>query len=94
MRELLVALRQCRLVEVGAALPALVRDLHTSIATGRDVAELLDLAVLLHTQGSHSWLRVIGAEVEVLAAYSHSAQAADLRICHTVALTGSVCSRD
>jgi transposase len=26
--------------------------------------------------------------VEVLAAYSHSAQAADLRLCHTVALSG------
>jgi transcriptional regulator with XRE-family HTH domain len=65
VRELLVTLRQCRLAEVGAALPALVRDLHTSIAAGRDVAELLDLAVLLHTQGSHSWLRVIGAGVDL-----------------------------
>jgi hypothetical protein len=30
--------------------------------------------------------------VEVLAAYSHSAQAADLRLCHTVALTSPVCA--
>jgi len=65
VRELLVTLRQCRLAEVGAALPTLIRDLHTSITAGRDVAELLDLAVLLHTQGSHSWLRVIGAEVDL-----------------------------
>jgi hypothetical protein len=28
--------------------------------------------------------------VELLAAYSHSAQAADLRICHTMALTSPV----
>src|SRR5262249_40130825 len=28
---------------VGAALPTLIRDLHTSIAAGRDVAELLEL---------------------------------------------------
>jgi transposase len=28
--------------------------------------------------------------VEVLATYSHSAQAADLRLCHTVALSGPV----
>ncbi len=34
--------------EIGTALPALIRDLHTSITAGRDVAELLDLAVLLH----------------------------------------------
>jgi DNA-binding XRE family transcriptional regulator len=63
--DLLVALRQCRLAEVGAALPALIRDLHTSIATGQDVAELLDLTVVLHTQGSLSWLRVMGAGVDL-----------------------------
>ena len=28
--------------------------------------------------------------VEILAAYSHSAQAADLQLCHTMALTGPV----
>ena len=48
-----------------AALPALIRDLHTTMAAGRDVAELLDLAVLLHTQGSVSWLRVAGASVDL-----------------------------
>jgi transcriptional regulator with XRE-family HTH domain len=66
VRELLVvAQRQCRQAEVGAALPALIRDLHTSIADCRDVAALLELAVLLHTQGSHAWLRVMGATVEL-----------------------------
>ncbi|MGH3808290.1 MAG: hypothetical protein ACRDRU_17040 [Pseudonocardiaceae bacterium] len=29
--------------------------------------------------------------MEVLAAYSHSAQATDLRLCHTAALTSPVC---
>ncbi len=65
VQELLDTGRQCRQVEVGAALPALIRDLHTSIAAGRDVAELLDLAVMLHTQGAHAWLRVMGAEVDL-----------------------------
>jgi len=65
VRELLVAGRQCRQAEVGAALPALIRDLHTSIAAGREVAALLELAVLLHTQGSHAWLGVMGATVEL-----------------------------
>ncbi|MGH4009296.1 MAG: XRE family transcriptional regulator, partial [Pseudonocardiaceae bacterium] len=46
--------------EVGAALPSLIRDLHTSIAAGRDVAELLDLAVLLHANATVGWLRVVG----------------------------------
>jgi transcriptional regulator with XRE-family HTH domain len=51
--------------EVGAALPALIRDLHTSIAAGRDVAELLDLAVLLHSHATVGWLRVAGAPIEL-----------------------------
>ncbi len=45
--------------EVGAALPSLIRDLHTSIAAGRDVAELLDLAVVLHVNATVGWLRVV-----------------------------------
>jgi transcriptional regulator with XRE-family HTH domain len=57
--------RQCRHAEVGAALPLLIRDLHTSIATGRDVAELLDLAVMLHVQGTYAWLADMGARVEL-----------------------------
>ncbi|MGH3939539.1 MAG: helix-turn-helix domain-containing protein [Pseudonocardiaceae bacterium] len=51
--------------EVGAALPALIRDLHTSIAAGRDVAELLELAVQLHSQATVAWLRVAGATIEL-----------------------------
>lgn len=51
--------------EVGAALPALIRDLHASIAAGRDVAELLDLAVLLHTEATLGWLRVAGAPLDL-----------------------------
>ncbi|MGH3899457.1 MAG: XRE family transcriptional regulator, partial [Pseudonocardiaceae bacterium] len=51
--------------KVGAALPALIRDLHTSIAAGRDVAELLDLAVLLHAAATVGWLRVAGAPLDL-----------------------------
>lgn len=51
--------------EVGAALPVLIRDLHTSIAAGRDVAQLLDLAVLLHAGATTGWLRVAGAPIEL-----------------------------
>jgi hypothetical protein len=45
------ALHACQVKQLGAVLLALIRDLHTSIAAGRDDGELLDLAVLLHTQG-------------------------------------------
>jgi transcriptional regulator with XRE-family HTH domain len=51
--------------EVGAALPGLIHDLHTSIAVGRDVVALLDLAVLLHSHVTVGWLRVAGAAVEL-----------------------------
>ena len=51
--------------EVGASLPGLIRDLHTSIAAGRDVAALLDSAVLLHSHVTVGWLRIAGAAIEL-----------------------------
>jgi transcriptional regulator with XRE-family HTH domain len=51
--------------KVGATLPALIRDLHTSIAAGRDVAKLLDLAVLLHAGVTVGWLRLAGAPLDL-----------------------------
>ncbi|MBV9143457.1 MAG: helix-turn-helix domain-containing protein [Pseudonocardiales bacterium] len=51
--------------EAAAVLPSLIRDLHTSLAAGRDVAELLDLAVLLHTQGTGAWLRWVGGPLDL-----------------------------
>ena len=65
VRAVLDADRQCRWAGVDAALPGLIRDLHTSIAAGRDVAELLDLAVMLHVNGTGSWLGGMGARVEL-----------------------------
>ena len=50
---------------VGAALPGLIRDLHTSIAAGRDVAQLLDLAVPLHSHATVGWLRVVGGSLDL-----------------------------
>ncbi len=59
------ALRQCRQAELASMLPGLVRDVHTSLAAGRDVAELLDLAVLLHAETVSHWLRIAGASVDL-----------------------------
>ncbi len=59
------ALHQCRQAELASALPALIRDVHTSLAAGRDVAELLDLAVLVHVQGAGHWLRIAGAPLDL-----------------------------
>jgi hypothetical protein len=49
----------------GRELPVLIRDLHTTMAAGRDVAELLDLAALLHTQATIAWLRIAGASTDL-----------------------------
>lgn len=54
-----------RYADVGAALPALIRDVHTSLAAGRDVAELLELAVKMHVQTTHVWLRLAGANADL-----------------------------
>jgi transcriptional regulator with XRE-family HTH domain len=51
--------------EVGAALQGLIRDLHTSIAAGRDVVRLLELAMLLHTAATLGWLRLAGAQLDL-----------------------------
>jgi transcriptional regulator with XRE-family HTH domain len=51
--------------DVGEALPGLIRDLHTSLAAGRDVAELLSLTAWLHTQATVSWLSITDAPVDL-----------------------------
>ncbi|MGI9003003.1 MAG: helix-turn-helix domain-containing protein [Pseudonocardia sp.] len=61
---LIKALRQCQHERVGYDLPTLVRDLHTSIAAGRDVAELLILTTLLHGKGA-SFLYHMGASTDL-----------------------------
>ena len=48
--------RACRFAEVATELPGLIRDLHTTLDTGRDHAELLDLAVYLHVHVTRLWL--------------------------------------
>ena len=48
--------RACRFAEVAAELPGLIRDLHTTLATGIDHGELLGLAVHLHVHVTRLWL--------------------------------------
>ncbi len=48
--------RACRFAEVATELPALIRNVHTSLNGGTDHGELLDLAVYLHTHVTRIWL--------------------------------------
>jgi hypothetical protein len=57
--------RQCQFREVGAGLPGLIRDLHTSIAAGRDLSTLLPLTAMAHVHLTHMWLRDAGAPPDV-----------------------------
>lgn len=59
--------RRAGFTEVGAALPGLIRDLHASIATGRDVPALLELAVVVHVHVhvTSMWLRDAGASLDL-----------------------------
>jgi len=58
--------RTCRLPEVATDLPGLIRDLHTTLATGVDHGALLDLAVFLHVHVTRQWLVHAAAPAHLL----------------------------
>ncbi|MGH4018175.1 MAG: helix-turn-helix domain-containing protein [Pseudonocardiaceae bacterium] len=59
------ARHRCRFPEVASDLPGLIRDLHTTLAAGRDVAGLLPLAATLHVKLTYMWLQDAGAPVDL-----------------------------
>jgi hypothetical protein len=65
LRERVARFRQhkqtCRFPEVAAELPGLIRDLHTTLATGADHGEVLELAVYLHVHVTDTWLVLAAA---------------------------------
>ncbi|MGH3975667.1 MAG: helix-turn-helix domain-containing protein [Pseudonocardiaceae bacterium] len=58
--------RACQFAEVTTTLPELIRNLHTTLATGTDHAELLDLAVYLHVHVTRQWLVHAGAPTDLV----------------------------
>ncbi|MGH3932582.1 MAG: helix-turn-helix domain-containing protein, partial [Pseudonocardiaceae bacterium] len=57
-------LRACQFAEVATGLPGLIANLHTTLATGIDHAELLDLAVYLHVHVTRIFLLLAGASTD------------------------------
>jgi transcriptional regulator with XRE-family HTH domain len=55
----------CQFAEVATNLSGLIRNLHTTLATGTDHAELLDLAVYLHVHVTRMWLHYAGAPTDL-----------------------------
>lgn len=62
---LLAAQNDAHADEVGAALPALIRDLHTAEQAHRGEPEVLRLLALAHMQGTQAWLAMIGAPIDL-----------------------------
>ena len=58
--------RACQAAAVAAALPGLIHDLHTTLDTGRDHGELLELAVYLHVHVTRWWLIEAAAAADLL----------------------------
>jgi transcriptional regulator with XRE-family HTH domain len=57
--------RQAEFKDIGRALPELVRDLHTTLAAGRDLGGLLPLGVMLHVHVMRGWLDRAEASTEL-----------------------------
>jgi len=57
--------RACQFAEVATDLPGLIANLHTTLDTGVDHAELLELAVGLHVQVTSRWLAHAGAHTHL-----------------------------
>ncbi|MGH4026279.1 MAG: helix-turn-helix domain-containing protein [Pseudonocardiaceae bacterium] len=57
--------RVCRFAEVATDLPTLIRNLHTTLATGSEHGELLELAIYLHVHVTLVWLGVAAAPTDL-----------------------------
>ncbi|MGH3828074.1 MAG: XRE family transcriptional regulator, partial [Pseudonocardiaceae bacterium] len=66
VRDLHRQRRACRFAEVATELPGLIRNLHTTLATGTDHGEVLDLAVYLHVHVTRLWLVHAGAPADLV----------------------------
>ncbi len=58
--------RACQFAEVATDLPGLIRNLHTTLATGTDHGELLELAVHLHVHVTRLWLYRVAAPEDLI----------------------------
>lgn len=65
VRHLIAAQNDADAVTVGAALPALIGDLHATLAAHRDERAVLRLLTLAHMQVTQAWLAVVGAPVDL-----------------------------
>ncbi|HKS45531.1 MAG TPA: helix-turn-helix transcriptional regulator [Amycolatopsis sp.] len=72
--------------QVGAELPALIRDLHTTLDAHRDEGEVLRLLALAHMQCTQAWLTMVGAPIDLAWQAATMARAAAERVEEPVSL--------
>ncbi|MGW5644877.1 helix-turn-helix domain-containing protein [Saccharopolyspora sp. NPDC003752] len=65
VQQVLAALNDADNTRVGAALPSLIRDLHTTANTRHGEPEVLRLLALAHMQGTQAWLVTVGAPMDL-----------------------------
>jgi transcriptional regulator with XRE-family HTH domain len=65
LRDRATAVESASYQSRGEVLPGLIADLHTTMATGRDMPELLRMAVMVHAQTVRGWLLVVGAPLDL-----------------------------
>lgn len=58
--------RACQTAEVATDLPALIRNLHSTLATGSDHDEVLELGVYLHAHVTRWWLIEAAASTDLI----------------------------
>ena len=80
------ARQACSYREMGAALPPLIEDLHTSLSAGRDDGDLLRLAVMLHVLGTQTYLHGVRAPADLRWAAASLAREAAERLAEAVSL--------
>lgn len=82
----LAAAQALRLAETGAMLPGLIRDLHTSIDAGRDVATLLRWGAVLYPQAVLSYLFGVSASADLCWMAAHAGRDVARQLDEPVAL--------
>jgi len=65
VHAVVAAQNECHSIAVGAALPSLIRDLHSTAGAGRDEREVLRLLALAHMQCTQAWLTMVGAPTDL-----------------------------
>ena len=84
--RLIAAVNDADVATAGRALPALIGDLHATLAVGREGHAVLRLLALAHMQVTQAWLAAVGAPVDLVWTAATAAREAAQRLDEPVSL--------